>query len=435
MRSLFIIIILAFVGLSCKTTQNLSKKDPISRMIDTSSVLSNSFTGFSLVDLATKNTIYERNSDRYFTPASNTKLFTYYACIKTLGDSIPALRYKISGDSLLFWGTADPTFFHPDLKSTKTFDFLKAYKKTKKYYFSDYNFTNQALGEGWSWDDYNDYYAAEMSALPMYGNIVRVNIKNQQFKVNPTIFENSFYKKDEGTIIKRTVHDSQFLLPKSLLQSADYKQDIPFKTSSGLVQQLLMDTLKKNVSLTKIPVAKDAQTIFSMPVDSVYKPMMQQSDNMLAEHLLLLCGATLKDSLNSSFVIKTITEKYLQDLPDAIQWVDGSGISRYNLFTPRTIIKLLEKLHAEVSQERLFSTLAIGGTAGTIRGMFKIEDGKPYVFAKSGTLGATYNLSGFLITKSGKTLIFSIMNNNFTHPASKVRKEVEKILTWVYLNK
>jgi D-alanyl-D-alanine carboxypeptidase/D-alanyl-D-alanine-endopeptidase (penicillin-binding protein 4) len=396
-------------------------------MIDTSATLSQSVTGMALYDLGEKKIIFERNAERYFTPASNIKLLTFYACLKTLSDSIPALRYEIKSDSLIFWGTGDPTFFHPDITSTRTFDFLKSYKRSKRLFFSDGNFTNEFFGDGWAWNDYNGYYAVELSPMPMYGNIVRVKIENGEVKPQPSIFDNSFYKKDDGNYIKRTVSDNQFLLPKSVLQNPDYKQDIPYKTSTGLTQQLLIDTLRRNINLLKIPVSATAKTLYSTPAEGVYRLMMQESDNMLAEQLLLLCGATLKDSLNSSFVIKTITEKHLQDLPDAPKWVDGSGLSRYNLLTPRMIIKLLEKIHAEIPEEKLFSIMANGGKSGTVRNMFKNEE-TPYVFAKSGSLGGVYNLSGYIITKKGKTLLFSLMNNNFTKSTTQVRKEVEKIL-------
>ena len=434
MRSIILLTFLAFIGVSCKTSQKLSNKKPYATFIDTSKVFSQNFTGMAIYDVDQQKMLFERNADRYFTPASNTKLFTFYACIKTLGDSIPALRYSIKSDSLIFWGTGDPSFFHPEFKNTKAFEFLKTYKRTKNFYFSDANFTNQYFGEGWSWDDYNDYYSTEISPLPIYGNIVRVKVENGGFKPQPLIFENSFYKKDIGTSITRTPADNQFLLPKSLLEKPNYTQDIPYKTSTGLTQQLLIDTLRKNVNLLSIAVPKDAKTIYSMPSVEVYRLMMQESDNMLAEHLLLLCGATLKDSLNSSFVIKTITEKYLQDLPDAPKWVDGSGLSRYNLFTPRSIVKLLQKLKAEVPQEKLYSILPAGGQSGTLKNGYKNTE-KPFIFAKTGSLGGVYNLSGYLVTKQGKTFIVSFMNNNFNTSTTKIRKEVEKVLTWIYENK
>lgn len=125
-----------------------------------------------------------------------------------------------------------------------------------------------------------------------------------------------------------------------------------------------------------------------------------------------------------------MTKNYLSDLPDSLVWKDGSGLSRYNLFTPRTITALLQKIYAKVPQDRLYKILPNGGSTGNLRNSFKGE--VPFVFAKSGSFSNNYNLSGYLVTKKGKTMTFSFMNNNFTRPMSEVRKEVERILTEIH---
>src|SRR6185436_15418019 len=61
--------------------------------------------GFVLYDPVANKTIFDHQGERYFTPASNTKIFTLYAALKLLGDSVPALRYVANNDSLIFWGT------------------------------------------------------------------------------------------------------------------------------------------------------------------------------------------------------------------------------------------------------------------------------------------------------------------------------------------
>ncbi|XHR94218.1 D-alanyl-D-alanine carboxypeptidase [Mucilaginibacter sp. UC70_90] len=94
-------------------------------MFKHSQIVNDHFTGFALYDLDEHKMIYELNADKYFTPASNTKLFTFYTCLKMLGDSIPALRYQTRGDSLIFWGTGDPSFLHSDLKGINGLNFLK----------------------------------------------------------------------------------------------------------------------------------------------------------------------------------------------------------------------------------------------------------------------------------------------------------------------
>ena len=134
--------------------------------------------------------------------------------------------------------------------------------------------------------------------------------------------------------------------------------------------------------------------------------------------------------MDTEFAINYIQEKFLSDLPDKNKWVDGSGLSRYNLFTPRSIVKLLEKMYREFPEERLFSLLAVGGKSGTLKNSFNNEE-NPYIFAKTGSMSGVYNLSGYLKTKKGQTILFSFMNNNFNTSVSMQRKEVEKILKQV----
>src|SRR5688572_26855500 len=69
-------------------------------------------TGFALFDIAGNKMVYEYRADRYFTPASNTKILTLYTCFTILGDSIPALKYVETEDSLVFWGSGDPSFLN-----------------------------------------------------------------------------------------------------------------------------------------------------------------------------------------------------------------------------------------------------------------------------------------------------------------------------------
>jgi len=56
----------------------------------------------------------------------------------------------------------------------------------------------------------------------------------------------------------------------------------------------------------------------------------------------------------------------------------------------------------------------------------------PYIYGKTGTLSNNHCLSGFLITKSKKTLIFSMMSNNFVSSSNELRKEMEQIFKMIY---
>ena len=211
---------------------------------------------------------------------------------------------------------------------------------------------------------------------------------------------------------------------------AGLEQDIPVRTSNQLTADLLSYALQKNVGLTDKEIAGPWKTVPSIPSDSLYKRMMQVSDNMMAEQTMLLYAAVHNLPLNTTQAIEHAQLNILADLPDRAVWRDGSGLSRYNLFTPRTIIALLGKISQKIPQDRLFNILPTGGTSGTLRNMFKGQEA--FVHAKTGSLSNVYCLSGYLITKKGKLLYFSFMNNNFVRPTSEIRTEVARVLTGLH---
>jgi D-alanyl-D-alanine carboxypeptidase/D-alanyl-D-alanine-endopeptidase (penicillin-binding protein 4) len=390
-------------------------------------------TGFMLYDLEEKREIYSFQSNHYFTPASNTKIFTLYTGLMVLGDSIPALRYSERGDSLIFSGTGDPSFLYPYVHdSRKAFDFLA--RQQRQLYFAEKNFFTSPLGPGWSWDDYSYAYSSERSAFPVYGNIMKVSHHEQSLKIVPTVFT---YRVSVGDTIERSkvVRDigsnKITFYPAGDGSSIDTFK-IPFKTSAQLTSELLSDTLKRKVTMLERPFHGESKLLYSVPSDSLYKVMMQESDNFIAEQLLLVCAGVLSDSLKPEIAIEYMKKNHLNNLPDKPIWVDGSGLSRYNLFTPRSIVRLWEKIYQQVPKERLFPLLAIGGKTGTIKNAYK--NGTPYIYGKTGTLSNNHCLSGYLITKKGKTLIFSFMNNNHPAPSSTIRKEMEHVLRSVYEN-
>src|SRR5476651_2711643 len=114
----FLITICGLLLGSCSIQSHSINKRNIKKQFEQSQVSNDHFTGFALYDMDQKKMVFELNSDKYFTPASNTKLFTFYTCLKMLGDSIPGLRYVNRNDSLIFWGTGDPSFLQTSLKAT-----------------------------------------------------------------------------------------------------------------------------------------------------------------------------------------------------------------------------------------------------------------------------------------------------------------------------
>lgn len=410
----------------------------ILRMIKSSEVLNGHFTGFALYDLDKRKMITGLNSDKYFTPASNTKLFTFYAGLKLLKDSISGLHYVERGDSLIFWGTADPVFLDQKFKDQSVFQKLRS--SDKKIYRVAGVYTGDFYGVGWSYDDYNEYYQPEMSDLPIYGNLIRFSENGTGGLLSVPVFKaDGGFKQSIDAIlnsekyrIKREILNNTFHIPKQRVPSG-FKQEVPFKFSEELLNKLLKQEIPGFSGTISYSKPETYKTWNSIPADTLYKRMLLPSDNFIAEQTLLNIAASRGMEMNTSLIIDYVKKNLLTDLPDKVFWVDGSGLSRQNLFTPRSIVRLCEKIYDEVGNEdRLFNLLPQGGKTGTLKNLFKSE--KPFVFAKTGTLSNNHNLSGYLITNSGKKLIFSFMNNNYTRPTADIRSEIEKLLTKIYKN-
>jgi len=414
------------------------RKHKIKKLFKRSKILNDHFTGFALYDLDSNKMIFEQNDDKYYTPASNTKLFTWYTCLRMLGDSVPGLRYETHGDSLIFWGTGDPSFLHSDLKGVNAYHFLK--NSGKQLFYASGNYQNAFFGDGWAWNDYNDDYQAEINGLPLYGNLVTFKADaHQNLAASPSYFNK--YIADTAAAGKPAAHfriirdflTNVFYNPSSQAPQ-NYFQQVPFKTSDTLTQNLLEDTLKDSVTIIHRPLTASAKTVYNASTDTVYRHLLQSSDNFIAEQLLLVCSSVKFGVLNTDSVINYAKAHYLNDLPDTPRWVDGSGLSRYNMFTPRSIVALLVKILQTRDEQLLQSELPQGGVAGTIKNAYKTDNGKVFVWAKTGSLMYDYNQSGYLITRKGRRLAFSFMNNNFTEPARQVRDEMVRIITYIHDN-
>ncbi|GAB3892471.1 serine-type D-Ala-D-Ala carboxypeptidase [Spirosoma agri] len=406
---------------------NCSPARRISRDLHTKSTYTDHFTGVALFDPAKQRMLIQHNADKPFTPASNTKLFSFYAGLLSLRDSLPAFRYAVrpnaaQGDSLIVWGTGNPLLLHPDLPDTTLLAFLR--NRTERLFFSPAMYDGPRFGPGWAWDDYNDDYSPELAAMPIYGNVVR----SVNGHVSPRRFADSVRVTDDAKPgLRRAEFRNQFTRPAN---DRPARQDVPFRWSPELVAQLLTDTLHRPVSVVNLPVPPDARLVHGTSTDSLYKRMLRVSDNQFAEQVLFMASAErMAGKLMPTVELQRVADS-LQLPAASAKWVDGSGLSRYNLFTPNVLIELLKKIAAKIPQERLFVLLPASGQSVTLRSIASAD--KPYIFAKSGSMSGVYNLSGYVLTKRGKVLYFSIMNNNFTQPVSEMRRRTAELVKEIH---
>jgi D-alanyl-D-alanine carboxypeptidase/D-alanyl-D-alanine-endopeptidase (penicillin-binding protein 4) len=272
--------------------------------------------------------------------------------------------------------------------------------------------------------------------MPIYGNCLKITANGRDsFVVEPVFFKEKFFLKMAGHRMGTERVEFKNFWGIEGFNKAN-SRFLPFRTSPDVFEMLLSDTLRRNVediSYTEHPYHRlyPTKTIFSTPLDTVLRRMMYQSDNFIAEQMLLVCAGQKFDVLRQDTMIKWMLDSALTSLPQRPRWVDGSGLSRYNLISPRDLAQVLLKLWQEQPHEFLLSLFPAGGVNGTVADFYKGKNGKPYVFAKTGGMSGVHCLSGYVVTKRGKTLIFSFMHNNFVGSNKPWKEEMQRILELV----
>jgi D-alanyl-D-alanine carboxypeptidase/D-alanyl-D-alanine-endopeptidase (penicillin-binding protein 4) len=430
--------------ISCTAGKQFSKSVQTDLVRDSS--LINAHIGISIYDPSEKKYLYDYQGDKYFVPASNNKILACYAAMKYLGDSIPGIHYFENDTAVFLIPTGDPSLLHSDFASQPVIDFLK--KQKKPLYITDRNWRDGELGSGWSWDDYNANYMVERSPLPIYGNIIKwVQEKDDKPKPANSEFDQSVsiysipevdWKVRFNTDPERKTFYVQRMRAENVYQITQgtekrKEQEVPFVTN-GLQSalQLLPDTIGKTISLLpadrRMNFTEGLKTIYSRPTDSILMPMMHRSDNFFAEQMVLMVSNEKLGVMSNRRIADTMFKTDFKDLPQRPRWADGSGLSRFDLYTPQDFIAILMKMEQEFGMDRIKRVFATGGT-GTLASFYKQDSG--YIFAKTGTLSGVVALSGFLYTKKNKLLIFSVLVNNHQSNATTIRRKVEAVLTAV----
>lgn len=414
------VIFAVLIFSSCSVSKKINKS--ANKDLLQSEGFENAHTGISIYEPATGKYWYNYQANKYFTPASNTKLATCYAAMKYLGDSLVGIKYKPVNDStVVIKGMADPSFLHNDYTNNPVFTFLKKFKSIQiiSSDFDDY------LGSGWGWDDYMEDYMAQRSAFPIYGNTLKIHWENDgNLTFMPSYFKTKTVVKEKlltGFKMKKPWDSNDFTIENGYSKF----REIPFNPYEKTLQQLLEDTLHAQVTIIDNYAGTLNHIIHSQPVDSLLKPMMHRSDNFYAEQTLLMVSEKLLGLMSDRRIIDTLLKTDYALMPQKPGWVDGSGLSRYDLFSPKDFVFILNKMKNDFGMERIENILPTGGT-GTIRSYYQQDSG--YIFVKTGTLNGVVALSGFLYTRKNKLLIFSILVNNHRGSATTIRKGVEKFI-------
>ncbi|MDQ3278429.1 MAG: D-alanyl-D-alanine carboxypeptidase [Bacteroidota bacterium] len=426
MRVLFAFFLLGFLFSACGTPRQLQQS--AQNLVLNDSALQTAHVGISIYEPATGKWWYNHQGDKYFVPASNTKIVTAYAAMKYLGDSLVGLEYALNDSAVVFRGTGEPTLLHGDFRHQPVLDFLNAQKQSLA--ITEAPFDDDRWGAGWSVSDIDAAYAPERSELPVYGNVIRIYKQNNAIVSTPSSLRARIQvpaATDWRISFERpSLNENAFQFRAS--PQSFTAQVIPFVTGKYMsAWVLLMDTLQKNISF--LPRASIPnltwQKLYSRPTDSLLKPLLHRSDNFFAEQTLLMVSNKVLGYMNDARIIDTLLQTDLADLPHTPRWADGSGLSRYNLFTPQDFVFLLRKMKDEFGMPRIREVFPTGNE-GTLTNFYKQDS--TFLYAKTGTLSGVVALSGFLTTSKGKELIFSVLVNNHQTSAVRVRRAVEAFI-------
>ena len=411
--------------------------------------------GIEVKDLATGKTLYKKNNQRYFVPASNLKLYSTAASLMTFG---PHYRFKtqletnasmIQGSKLngdLYLSLANS----PDL----TFSQLKqAFTKLKKNYAIDTiegnllvksNFKMLApYGPGWMVEDLRYGFGAPVAPVIIDSNSISLTVSPGErigSLAQLTIKDNS---KSIGLINQvKTIADGKYcpinyqmdkqnqLTVKGCVNISSVSRDKsvavknPWLYLQGVIQHILQ---QENIKLTgqyAFSEKSDMQNVTlvqtsSKPIRSLIYHTLKDSDNLYAESLFLNMGAKYFNQLPSwnlsSRALKQLLNKYLSLNLKQATIVDGSGLSRYDLVTPNQTVKLLQAMHSQfpLSYEYM-QALPLSGRDGTLYKRM-LEDGKAdFIRAKTGTMQGVVSLAGLLPSNNGHPLAFAMMINGIS---------------------
>jgi len=355
----------------------------------------------------------------YMTPASNTKLLTFLASVENF-DSLPALYYQKQDSIMYFKASGYPLLFHPFYPDTLLASFF-----TQKHHFKYFPAKSviKAQGQGWSWDDYSYYFAAERSPFPLYGNTVLAYGEAHSPQLIPKVFQNGLVQDSLAQSFYRDHKKNRFYYnPKKWnAQDSLYR---PYITSDSLFIRMLQDEIKRPVDQIKDSLFNPSwKVLYTHQEDLLYRALLQDSDNGVAEALLNMISQDWFNEMNIEKTLDSIQSKWKPWLPDPIEWVDGSGVSRYNMVTPQTLIAVLKKIYHEIGWEKIKNYFPQGSYSGTLKN-YSLDN----IFAKTGTLRHNHNLSGYWMSPEGTVYVFSIMVNHFTAPSTEVRNGISLLL-------
>ncbi|MGC8610851.1 MAG: D-alanyl-D-alanine carboxypeptidase, partial [Thermoplasmata archaeon] len=332
------------------------------------------------------------NSEKYFIPASNTKIFTSYYALKVLGnDHEFSSCYAIKNKKLYIKTFGNPLITQHDL--LEMMDHIEEKVEEVILYCKYLHPTERP--PGWCIDDIHEPYAPPVSEINYELNRIRIN-------ANGIFPENDFFSIVEHRGKNHIENNKIFFNNKEFTFSPDNPENIFEHSLSFLLKK--KKVAGKNLRIYNRNFHVSCESFARHNISEILKIMNKESENSIAESLILYTGMR-KNQTGLKRSLRYMKKLLNEDGISGFVFYDGSGLSHYNIVTPRSIVSVLYKL---IDNKIFKDSLPVGGVDGTLKNRLDSR-----IRAKTGTLNHVQNLSGYFEDHP-----FSITVNN----AANVKK-------------
>ena len=431
-------------------------------------VMEQGLWGVEVKSLDSGRVLYARNARTLMMPASNMKILTLAAAAETLGwdfrftttlESDGQVENGLLRGDLVIRGGGDPTINTRGKRADAVFDEwaagLKAagVSRIEGHVIGDATaFDDRRLGQGWAWDYLEAAYAAPIGALELNESSATLTIRPGAKPGDPAGLElppgtglGLIYHVatgESGTATAITVGrqaDRAYLDVRGTIavDAAPATREVAVANPSlyfahstvlalgargiqvhGLPRELVPSEFETPAAPRRVLVESK-----SPPLRDIAAVMMKVSQNLYAETLLKAVGGA-KSGLGSAENGRRAAAEIFAGwgIPEGgyVQ-ADGSGLSRYDYVTADAVVTILERLFKDPRHKEAFmATLPVAGRDGTVASRLKGTRAEANAAAKTGSISNVRTLSGYVKTRDGETLAFSILANSFTIPAATV---------------
>ncbi|MHC5724323.1 MAG: D-alanyl-D-alanine carboxypeptidase/D-alanyl-D-alanine endopeptidase [Nostoc sp.] len=415
--------------------------------------------GILVQPVSTGQTLYSRDAQKYFTPASNLKLLTTAAALQQLGANfrIRTSIYQNGKGVLRIVGRGDPSLSDTQLQTLAQQLKQKGITKIQQLIADDSYIQGNIVNPTWQWEDVQSDYGAPISSFILNQNIFSLKLVPQavgkslqvlwidageakQWRIinqSVTVVQNqpiyvNVTRELSGTVLRiqgQLTTNSEPSLIDLPVVDPNYYFLRRFRTALAREKITLGQTLVESGGINQQEIA----FVESPPLSELLMETLQNSNNLYAEALLraLAVKKTRVKNQTSADVGLEVVKASLTKLgvdPANYVLVDGSGLSRRDLVTPEAFVQTLRGIARTPTGYVYRASLPVAGKSGTLKGRFQNTSAEGIVQAKTGTLTGVVSLSGYLNAPKYEPLVFSIIVNQSEQPTTVVRQTIDEIV-------